>query len=65
MTSSHHLPRKHLHGAVPLTVRLLVEDKEGQVTTETAIALADSEFLSIHGEETQLEFMKIKYVKYE
>lgn len=36
------------HGAnmtVPLTVKLL-EDKEGQVTTETAITLADIEFLT-------------------
>lgn len=31
---------------VPLTVKLL-EDNEGQVTTETAIALADSAFLTI------------------
>lgn len=37
-----------LHGAsmtVPLTVKLL-EDKEGQVTTETAITLAGNEFLT-------------------
>lgn len=54
-----------LHGAnmaVPLTVKLL-EDKEGQVTTKTATALADNGFLTIHGEETQL--MKIKYVRCE
>ncbi len=52
-----------LHGAVPLTVKLLVEDKEGQVTTETSVALADYEFLTVHGEEMQLELIKIKYMR--
>lgn len=54
-----------LHGAVPLTAKLLVEDKEGQVTTGTSVALTDNEFLTVHGEEMQMELIKIKYMRNE
>ncbi len=52
-----------LHGVVPLALKLLDEDKEGQVTTGTSIALNDNELLTVHGEEMQLELIKIKYMR--